>query len=72
MAKTTKKGKEKKTHKPGFLSNVMTEMKNVTWIKPRDLLTLVIFVLILCVVVAIFMMGLDFFFIRVREFLMEL
>jgi preprotein translocase subunit SecE len=64
-----KKNKAKKIKADDTLpkTSILGELKQVTWTKPKDLVMLVIYVLILCGAVSALMMGLDLFFGGLRE-----
>jgi len=51
-------------------TSILGELKQVTWTKPKDLVMLVIYVIILCGIISALMMGLDLFFGELREIIL--
>jgi len=66
----TKKTKTIKSNDTLPKTSILGELKQVTWTKPQKLVTLVIYVIILCAIISALMMGLDLFFGELREIIL--
>jgi len=60
VTNTNKKKKEKKVKKESKLKGIIKELKKVTWPNKKDILKYSIATLVLCAVVMIFFVLLDF------------
>jgi preprotein translocase SecE subunit len=53
-----------------FLKEIGTELKATTWPKPVALLNLVLYTIILCGIIALIILGLDVFLLRIRDIIL--
>lgn len=54
------------------LKAVIAEMKNVVWPTRKELVVLLAFTIVVCTIAAVLMLGLDVFFIEIRDYLLKL
>ncbi len=55
-----------------FIIGVLAEVKKVKWPTPKEMAGLVVFTIAVCGIIAVLMLGLDVFFIEVRNLLLDI
>ena len=55
-----------------FISEIIGELKNVTWPTRRETAGLTAYVVVICAILALITLGLDLSFINIRDIILEL
>ena len=55
-----------------FFNGVIAEIKKVQWPTPKELAGLAVFTIIICAIIAVIVLGLDVFFLGIRDYLLDL
>ncbi len=55
-----------------FITGVFAEIKKVKWPTMKELIGLLLFTVVTCGIIAVLMLGLDVFFLRIQDILLNL
>ncbi len=53
-----------------YIKEVIFELKETTWIKPKTLLNLLVYTIVMCGIIALLAFGLDFLFTEIRTIIL--
>lgn len=53
-----------------LINDIISELKQTTWLKPIQLANLLIYTMLICGIIAFMALGLDFIFFKLRDLIL--